>query len=99
MKPVVVDAMGGDNAPSIVIEGVREAIDAGIPVELVGDPDLADDCGDIVLHAASEVIGMAEEPGRAVRNKKDSSIVRAAELVRDGHALSLIHISEPTRPY
>ena len=90
MKPVVVDAMGGDNAPSIVIEGVREAIDAGIPVELVGDPDLADDCGDIVLHAASEVIGMAEEPGRAVRNKKDSSIVRAAELVRDGHASAMV---------
>ena len=63
MKPVVVDAMGGDNAPSIVIEGVREAIDAGIPVELVGDPHIADDCGDIFLHAASEVIGMAEEPG------------------------------------
>ena len=40
MKPVVVDAMGGDNAPSIVIEGVREAIDAGIPVELVGDPHM-----------------------------------------------------------
>ena len=90
MKPVVVDAMGGDNAPSIVIEGVREAIDAGIPVELVGDPRIADDCGDIVLHAASEVIGMAEEPGRAVRNKKDSSIVRAAELVRDGHASAMV---------
>ena len=51
MKPVVVDAMGGDNAPSIVIEGVREAIDAGIPVELVGDPHIADDCGDIFFHS------------------------------------------------
>ena len=40
MKPVVVDAMGGDNAPSIVVEGVRAAIDAGTPVELVGDLSL-----------------------------------------------------------
>ena len=56
MKPVVVDAMGGDNAPSIVVEGVRAAIDAGIPVELVGDPGLVGDCDDIVLHAASEII-------------------------------------------
>ena len=90
MKPVVVDAMGGDNAPSVVIEGVREALNAGILVELVGNPDLVNDCGDMVLHTASEVIEMAEEPGRAVRNKKDSSIVRAAELVRDGQAAAMV---------
>ena len=38
MQPIVVDAMGGDNAPSAIIAGVRAAIDLGIPVELVGDP-------------------------------------------------------------
>ncbi|MBM37344.1 MAG: phosphate--acyl-ACP acyltransferase [Acidimicrobiaceae bacterium] len=90
MKPIVVDAMGGDNAPSVVIEGVRQALASGIPVELVGDPSLVTDCDDIALHASSEVIEMAEEPSRAVRTKKDSSIVRAAERVRDGHASAMV---------
>ena len=39
MKPIILDAMGGDNAPSVIVEGAREALSAGIPVELVGDPD------------------------------------------------------------
>ena len=38
MQPIVVDAMGGDNAPSAIVAGVRAAMDLGIPVELVGDP-------------------------------------------------------------
>ena len=94
MQPIVVDAMGGDNAPSAIVAGVRAAMDLGIPVELVGDPSRIQDADDITVHAAFEVIGMSDEPGRAVRTLKDSSIVRAAERVRDGHAgaLSLIHI-------
>ena len=90
MKPVVVDAMGGDNAPNAIIEGVRQALEGGISVELVGDPDLLDDLGGLTLNPATEVIEMAEEPGKAVRLKKDSSIVRAAELVRDGHASAMV---------
>ena len=46
------------------------------------------DCDDIVLHAASEIIGMAEEPGRAVRNKRliDSppQVVREWTLLGNG---------------
>lgn len=90
MQPIVVDAMGGDNAPSAIIAGVRAAIDLGIPVELVGDPAKIENVDDITLHAALEVIGMADEPGRAVRTMKDSSIVRAAERVRDGHAGAMV---------
>lgn len=90
MQPIVVDAMGGDNAPSAIIEGVRAAIDLGIPVELVGDPAKIENVDDITVHAALEVIGMADEPGRAVRTMKDSSIVRAAERVRDGHAGAMV---------
>jgi len=41
------------------------------------------------LHA-SEVIGMDDDPGQGVRRKKDSSLVRAAEAVRDGHALAMV---------
>ena len=90
MQPIVVDAMGGDNAPSAIIAGVRAAIDLGIPVELVGDPAKIENVDDITVHAALEVIGMADEPGRAVRTMKDSSIVRAAERVRDGHAGAMV---------
>ena len=90
MQPIVVDVMGGDNAPSAIIEGVRAAIDLGIPVELVGDPAKIENVDGITVHAALEVIGMADEPGRAVRTMKDSSIVRAAERVRDGHAGAMV---------
>ena len=90
MKPIVVDAMGGDNAPSVIVEGVHEALSSGIPVELVGDPARISNYDGITLHAALEVIEMDDEPGRAVRTKKDSSIVRAAEWVRDGHASAMV---------
>ena len=82
--------MGGDNAPSVIVEGVREALSSGIPVELVGDPARISNYDGITLHAALEVIEMDDEPGRAVRTKKDSSIVRAAECVRDGHASAMV---------
>ncbi|MEC7827760.1 MAG: phosphate acyltransferase PlsX [Actinomycetota bacterium] len=90
MKPIVVDAMGGDNAPSVIVDGVREALSSGIPVELVGDPARISNYDGIALHPALEVIEMDDEPGRAVRTKKDSSIVRAAERVRDGHASAMV---------
>tara|TARA_B100001250_G_scaffold90547_1_gene75260 strand:+ start:208 stop:1173 length:966 start_codon:yes stop_codon:yes gene_type:complete len=90
VKPIVVDAMGGDNAPSVIVEGVHEALSSGIPVELVGDPARISNYDGITLHAALEVIEMDDEPGRAVRTKKDSSIVRAAECVRDGHASAMV---------
>lgn len=90
MQPIVVDVMGGDNAPSAIIEGVRAAIDLGILVELVGDPAKIENVDGITVHAALEVIGMADEPGRAVRTMKDSSIVRAAERVRDGLAGAMV---------
>ena len=82
--------MGGDNAPSVLVEGVHEALSSGIPVELVGDPARISNYDGITLHAALEVIEMDDEPGRAVRTKKDSSIVRAAECVRDGHASAMV---------
>jgi glycerol-3-phosphate acyltransferase PlsX len=78
--------MGGDKAPGEIISGAVAAAEAGLPVILVGDPDrLGTDHG-LPVHPASEVIEMDEEPARAVRAKKDSSLVRCAELVRDGKA-------------
>ncbi len=88
--PVAVDAMGGDNAPLEIIKGAELAVEAGIPVLLVGHPDALSDISDIPTKFASEVIGMSEDPATAVRKKKDSSLVRSAEAVRDGEALAMI---------
>jgi phosphate acyltransferase len=89
MLPIAVDALGGDRAPGEILAGVRRAVDDGLPVVLVGPPDLAHD-PDIELIPASEVIAMGEEPGAAVRTKKDSTLVRAAEAVRDGRASAMV---------
>lgn len=92
MLPIAVDAMGGDHAPDAIVAGARVAADAGTPIVLVGPADLADrvDIGDLPLIVASEVIEMDEDGGKAVRRKKDSTLVRAAEAVRDGEASAMI---------
>jgi phosphate acyltransferase len=87
MLPIAVDAMGGDRAPDEILAGARRAVEDGIPVVLVGPPDLAHD---IELISASELIAMDDDPGAAVRTKKDSTLVRAAEAVRDGKASAMI---------
>jgi phosphate acyltransferase len=92
MLPVVVDAMGGDHAPGPVVAGARAAAAAGVPVLLAGPADLAQriDIGDLGLIIASEVIEMHDDAAQGVRRKKDSTLVRAAEAVRDGRASAMI---------
>jgi glycerol-3-phosphate acyltransferase PlsX len=92
MLPVAVDAMGGDQAPGTIVAGARAAADAGTPVLLVGPADLSSraDTGDLPLLEASEVIEMHDDPAQGVRRKKDSTLVRAAEAVRDGRASAMI---------
>jgi glycerol-3-phosphate acyltransferase PlsX len=82
--------MGGDRAPDEIIEGARQAIALGIPVLLVGDPGRLGDVGDIPIAPALEVISMHDDPAQGVRRKKDSSLVRAAEAVRDGRASAMV---------
>ena len=88
--PVAVDAMGGDKAPGEVVAGARAAADQGIPVVLVGPPEQVGDPLGLEVVACTEVIGMDEDPAQSVRKKKDASIVRAAELVRDGRAAAVV---------
>jgi len=89
--PVAVDAMGGDHAPGEIVAGARRAADElGVPVLLVGQPEAIGDTGGLEVIAASEVIGMADDPAAGVRRKKDSSLVRAAEAVRDGRASAMV---------
>jgi glycerol-3-phosphate acyltransferase PlsX len=83
--------MGGDFAPGEIIAGARRAVDElGLSVILVGVPDLMGDPLGIDVVACSEVIAMDDDPAASVRKKKDSSLVRAAELVRDGKASAMV---------
>jgi glycerol-3-phosphate acyltransferase PlsX len=88
--PVAVDAMGGDKAPGEIVAGARRAAEEGLRVVLVGPPDLVGDTHGLDLVPCTEVIAMDEDAGQGVRRKKDSSLVRAAELVRDGKASAMV---------
>jgi glycerol-3-phosphate acyltransferase PlsX len=89
MLPVAVDAMGGDRAPGEIVAGaLRAAEELGIEVALVGPEDL--DTKGLPRIAASEVIEMGEDPAGGVRRKKDATLVRAAEAVRDGTASAMV---------
>lgn len=96
---VAVDAMGGDNAPSVEVEGaVAAAREFDIPITLVGDTErLSQELArhnvkglDITVHHASEVVGMHDAASDAVRRKKDSSIRVAFELVKNGDADAVV---------
>jgi glycerol-3-phosphate acyltransferase PlsX len=95
---VAIDAMGGDHAPAAVVEGALAARDqVGCSILLVGEESAIKEClpggalpEGIEVLATTEVIGMDEEPGAAVRRKKDASVVRAAESVRDGRAHAMV---------
>src|SRR6476661_5813659 len=83
--------MGGDKAPDEIVEGAKRAAqELGVPILLVGQPEAITDPGDLEVIPASEVIGMSADPAKSVRTMKDSSLVRAAELVRDGKASAML---------
>jgi len=92
MLPVALDAMGGDKAPEEIVAGAHRAVEElGVPVALVGQPEVLEAlAGDLEVIPASEVIPMSADPGSSVRRMKDSSLVRAAEAVRDGKASAMI---------
>ena len=91
---VAVDAMGGDNAPSEIIKGAVEAVQAEkkIKVFLVGKEDVIRreltayeyPSEQVEIVNATEVIETGEPPVNAIRGKKDSSIVKGMGLVKAG---------------
>jgi phosphate acyltransferase len=88
--PIAVDAVGGDHAPDEVLVGARAAVDGlDIPVLLVGPEEVVADRGFPYI-AATEIIAMGDDGAQGVRRKKDSSLVRAAEAVRDGKASAMV---------
>jgi phosphate acyltransferase len=90
LLPIAVDAMGGDKAPGEIVAGAVQAAERlGVDILLVGLPDAVEGHGLPTL-PCTEVIGMDEDPGQGVRRKKDSSLIRAAEAVRDGKASAMV---------
>jgi len=93
---IAVDAMGGDYAPEETVKGALLAQEEGIAeIILVGNPDLPKAFPEISQKniefvPSTEVIGMDEHPAKAVRSKKDASIVVATRLVADKKADGLI---------
>ena len=96
---IAVDAMGGDNAPAVEIDGAVEAAAAfGIPIVLIGQEERIrsflekHDTAGLSLEVvhASEVISMDESAATAARKKKDSSIRVAARLMREARVSGVV---------
>lgn len=96
MARIAVDAMGGDHAPGVVVEGAVQACrELGADVVLVGDETrirgelvrlgAADQKGISIRHA-TQVVEMDEHPGQAIRKKRDASIRVIFDLVKSGEA-------------
>jgi len=99
---LAIDAMGGDHGPTEVVAGVRLALrsasyqgrillvgDKPIIERLLKEEGLRDNERIEVLHT-TEVIGMHEKPVTALKQKKDSSMVRAIEMVKEGRAHAVL---------
>jgi phosphate acyltransferase len=95
---IAIDAMGGDRAPGAIVEGAVLAAQEWSDVELilVGDHARVESMlqgrsfTNITIHHATEIIEADDEPVRAVRRKKDASMVVAGRLVSDGGADAFI---------
>jgi glycerol-3-phosphate acyltransferase PlsX len=101
-KSIALDVMGSDLGPSEVIQGAAIALKNGwIPenVVLVGIEEVVEplieqyglkDNPKVTLFSAAEVIGMHEKPIQSIKSKKDSSLVRAIELVKLGQCAAAV---------
>ena len=96
---IVLDGMGGDNAPQATVEGaVQAAQEFGAQVIIVGIKDVLErelskygsHTPNIEIHHASEIIDMRDAPALSVRRKKDSSINVAVKLVKEGKGAALV---------
>ena len=91
---IILDAMGGDNAPAEILKGAAAAVAAWPDVEIlaVGNAEKIAACvkenaiemKNIEIVNATEVIEMCDEPAKAVRSKKDSSMVVGLRMLAEG---------------
>lgn len=96
MKIIAVDAMGGDHAPQAIVEGVNRAIAEfkDIEIQLYGDESkikkyLTATERVSIIHT-DEKINSDDEPAKAIRRKKNASMVLAAKSVKDGQAHAVL---------
>ena len=94
---IIVDAMGGDNAPGEIVKGaVRAQRELGVEIVLVGRKEdveaclKAENCTDIPVVDAREVITMEDDPSTATRRKKDASMTVGLNQLRDGAADAMV---------
>ena len=94
---IIIDAMGGDNAPGEIVKGaVRARRELGVDITLVGREAevrqclAAENCDDIEVVNATEVITMEDDPSTATRRKKDASMTVALNLLRDGKGDAMV---------
>ena len=98
---IIVDAMGGDNAPEEIVKGAIDASrEFGVDIILCGRGEeilrVVERAGlgglprGVELSNATEVIDMEDDPANAVRVKKDSSLTVALNLLRDGQGDALV---------
>lgn len=95
MARIALDAMGGDHAPAETVAGAVLASQRGVDVVLVGDSgalskQLAEHDVELEIVDASEIIGMGDDPARALREKPNASITVAARLVASGEVQGLV---------
>jgi glycerol-3-phosphate acyltransferase PlsX len=89
---LAIDAMGGDFAPEAIIEGVKRARDEfpDLEFQLFGDEDqiraLLPVEKNVEIVATSEVIDFHDDPVKSIKQKKDSSMIRAIQAVKAGEA-------------
>lgn len=87
-----VDALGGDDAPGVVLEGTAAALaeDPDLSIVLCGPREVVEPFAAAhercVARPTTEEISMGEHPANAVRTKKDSSLVVGCRLVKEGEA-------------
>jgi glycerol-3-phosphate acyltransferase PlsX len=97
MPKIAVDAMGGDRAPQVVVEGaILAARELGVEVSLVGQKEVVgreltrqDPAAKVAIVSASEAIAMHESPSSALR-KKDSSMKVAFEMMKRGEVDAVV---------
>ncbi|MGW9815291.1 phosphate acyltransferase PlsX [Staphylococcus cohnii] len=89
MVKIAIDMMGGDDAPGIVLEAVEKAVNDFKDLEIIlfGDQNKCNiNHGRVEVRHCTEAITMEDEPVRAIKRKKNSSMVRMAEAVKSGEA-------------
>ncbi|WP_131066021.1 phosphate acyltransferase PlsX [Clostridioides difficile] len=96
---IVIDGMGGDNAPKSNVEGAVNAIkEYQVDLIITGDKDLLEkefsnyefDRNKLEIVHTTEIIENEDKPVKAIRSKKDSSMVVALNLVKEGKADAII---------